>query len=143
MFYSASTGGFYSKEIHGSNIPADAVEITDDEHAALMAGQAAGKRIVPDENGRPILADPPPAPPSIPKRVTRRQGRLALLDAGLLDAVESAIDAITDPTEKRAAQIEYEAETWERGNAFLMGMWAQIGGTDADLDALFVAANAK
>ena len=60
MFYSKSTGGFYSREIHGDNIPADAVEITDAEHAALIEGQSMGKVIVADENGRPILQDPPP-----------------------------------------------------------------------------------
>src|SRR5699024_1523488 len=48
---------------------------------------------------------PPPAPTPIPAQVTRRQGRLALLEAGKLDAVESAIAAITDPTERRAAEI--------------------------------------
>lgn len=59
MFYSKSTGGFYSVEIHGENIPVDAVEITAEHHAALIAGQAAGKRIIADESGYPILADPP------------------------------------------------------------------------------------
>lgn len=60
MFYSKSTNGFYTREIHGDNIPADAVEITEAEHAALIEGQSMGKRIVTDENGRPILQDPPP-----------------------------------------------------------------------------------
>lgn len=60
MFYSKSTGGFYTREIHGDNIPADAVKITEAEHAALMEGQSQGKRIVADESGRPILQDPPP-----------------------------------------------------------------------------------
>ena len=60
MFYSKSTGGFYTREIHGDNIPADAVEITEVEHAALLEGQSQGKRIVADENGRPVLQDPPP-----------------------------------------------------------------------------------
>ena len=60
MFYSKSTGGFYTREIHGDNIPADAVEITEAEHAALIEGQSMGKVIVADENGRPILQDPPP-----------------------------------------------------------------------------------
>ena len=41
-------------------IPADAVEITDEEHAALIEGQASGKIITADENGYPILSDPPP-----------------------------------------------------------------------------------
>ena len=59
MRYSASTNGFYTESIHGHNIPADAVEITEDEHAALLEGQALGKLIVADEYGCPILIDPP------------------------------------------------------------------------------------
>ena len=59
MYYSKSTGGFYSREIHGDNIPADAVEITPEQHAALMAGQAEGKVIAADEKGYPVLQDPP------------------------------------------------------------------------------------
>jgi hypothetical protein len=60
MLYAKSTGGFYDRAIHGDNIPADAVEITEAEHAALIEGQSMGKVIVADENGRPILQDPPP-----------------------------------------------------------------------------------
>jgi hypothetical protein len=41
-------------------IPADAVEITEAERVQLLAGQAAGKRIIPNEDGYPILADPEP-----------------------------------------------------------------------------------
>ena len=59
MFYSKSTGGFYSAEIHGDAIPADAVEITTTEHATLLAGQSTGQRIEADEHGRPILRDAP------------------------------------------------------------------------------------
>ena len=59
MFYSKSTGGFYDTAIHGNNIPADAVEITADEHAALLEGQSAGKLIQAAANGRPVLVDPP------------------------------------------------------------------------------------
>lgn len=57
MFYSKTTGGFYSRDIHGENIPADAVEITVELHVALIEGQAGGQRIVPDENGFPMLSD--------------------------------------------------------------------------------------
>lgn len=64
MFYSKSTGGFYSREIHGENIPSDAVEITRERHAALMQGQSEGKRIAADENWSPILIDPPPHVPT-------------------------------------------------------------------------------
>lgn len=57
-FYSASTGGFYASEIHGGDMPADAVEVTDDEYSALFTEQAAGKRIVPDASGNPVAVDP-------------------------------------------------------------------------------------
>lgn len=89
---------------------------------------------------------PPPEPepdPVIPQVVTRRQGRLALLEVGKLDDVEAAIAAIEDPAERRAAEIEYEADTWERSSAFLQAMWAQLGGTEAELDDLFVLAASK
>lgn len=59
MFYSKSTGGFYDASIHGNNIPADAVEITEAEHAALLDAQAQGKRIQADVNGNPVAVDPP------------------------------------------------------------------------------------
>lgn len=59
MLYSKTTGGFYDEAIHGDAIPDDAVEITADEHAALLAGQTHGKRIVADANGFPMLADQP------------------------------------------------------------------------------------
>ena len=59
MFYSAKTGGFYSHEIHGSNIPADAVELSDGMHQQLMEGQATGKIIMAGKNGYPVLMDAP------------------------------------------------------------------------------------
>jgi hypothetical protein len=62
MFYSKSTGGFYDTAIHGTAIPSDAVEITIDQHADLLAGQSAGKAITADRNGAPVLTDPAPTP---------------------------------------------------------------------------------
>ena len=59
MFYSKTTGGFYDTTIHGNAIPADAVEITIAEHAALLVAQSAGKRIQPDASGYPVAVDPP------------------------------------------------------------------------------------
>lgn len=53
--YSASTRGFYAKDIHGEDIPADAVEISDEEWAGLLAGQADGQTIVPGKDGKPVL----------------------------------------------------------------------------------------
>ncbi|WP_343739673.1 hypothetical protein [Delftia tsuruhatensis] len=76
----------------------------------------------------------------VPKSCTRRQGRLALLAYGLDDDAEEAIAAITDPVQKREAQIEYEADTWERSNPFLQQLWTQLGGTPQSLDEAFALA---
>jgi len=46
MFYSKSTGGFYSREIHGDNMPADAVDTNNTQVAmtarVLVRGAAQG-----------------------------------------------------------------------------------------------------
>lgn len=76
----------------------------------------------------------------VPISVTRRQGRKALLGIGKLSEVEASIAAIPDQIQRLDAQIEYEADTWERKSVFLQSMWAQLGGTPADLDALFIQA---
>lgn len=44
-YYSKSTRGFYCPEIHGENIPEDAIEISDEEHNALLEGQSSGLEI--------------------------------------------------------------------------------------------------
>lgn len=85
----------------------------------------------------------PPAPTYIPpKQCTRKQGRLALLQTphegtNKLEALENLINSIPDPIQKKAAMIEYEADTWERDNLFLQSMWSQLGGTDQELTSLF------
>lgn len=58
--YSKTTGGFYLDQIQYTGLPSDLVEISDEEHQRLFEGQGQGKRITADENGYPILTDPPP-----------------------------------------------------------------------------------
>lgn len=77
---------------------------------------------------------------AVPHSCSRRQGRLALLMLGLLEEAEAAISAMPEGSDKRAAQIEYEADTWERSNPFLLQLWSQIGGTPESLDAAFALA---
>ena len=84
-----------------------------------------------------------PPPPPVPQRVTRRQGRLALLESGKLAEVEGMIAGIEDPVEQMAAQIEYEADTWERSNLFLQSMWALVSDPKPPLDDLFTLAASK
>ena len=53
--------GFFD-DSYGGFVPEGAVEITDDTHRLLLDGQAQGKLIIADDEGYPILSDPPPAP---------------------------------------------------------------------------------
>ena len=99
MHYSPSHNSFYLPEIHGSAIPADAVEITADEHSALLEGQSEGQRIVADANGRPVLADPPP--------LTLDEAK-----AAKLTEINAACDA-----EIEAIKVSYpdtEVMTWDK-----------------------------
>ncbi|PTT02222.1 phage tail assembly chaperone [Pseudomonas sp. HMWF006] len=59
MFASRSTRGFYDDSIH-TTMPDDVVEISAEYHAALLAGQSAGKVIVWVHDGVPVLAELPP-----------------------------------------------------------------------------------
>lgn len=58
MKYSPTTQGFYDPEVN-KTIPADAVEITRDHHAFLLAGQSSGK-VIAVVSGSVVLQDPPP-----------------------------------------------------------------------------------
>lgn len=62
FFYSNDTKGFYVKEIHGENIPSDAVPLQEGQHERSMAWQATGGIIVGvNANGEMNLqAAPPP-----------------------------------------------------------------------------------
>lgn len=53
-YYSKSTGGFYDSTIHTA-WPEDAVWITDEQHAELLAGQSNGQVIMPGKDGKPVL----------------------------------------------------------------------------------------
>ena len=73
--------------------------------------------------------------PVIPASLTMRQARLALLSAGLLDAVQSGVSAMP-----KAAQIEWEfAATVDRTSPLVATLAASLGLTSEALDALFTA----
>jgi len=71
--YSPSTRGFYRQEIHGDNIPADAIDVADGTHAALMEGQAQGQQIMPGPDSNPYLADPPQSSPPVQPLTVREK----------------------------------------------------------------------
>lgn len=85
---------------------------------------------------------PPPVPPQVPQSVTMRQARLALLGAGLLSQVDAAIASLPSP-QKEAAQIEWEyAAVVQRNSGLVPAMAQALGMTEAQIDDLFIAAEA-
>ena len=82
----------------------------------------------------------PPEPPVVPSAVTMRQARLALLGAGLLDDIDAAINGLPSP-QKEAARIEWEySQEVQRHNGFVSVLAPMLGLTEAQTDALFIAA---
>ena len=77
----------------------------------------------------------------VPSEVTMRQAQRVLLDAGLLDAVEAAINALPEPP-RRAALIDWtKSSTLRRDSQFVAVLAPGLGLDAAALDALFVAAS--
>lgn len=98
------------------------------------------KEVLFEASGRRILVYTGPDAPAktVPSIVTRFQALAALEIAGKLTAVEAVI---ANPATSRLAKLAWDnALTFERTSPTLNALAAQIGMTDADLDALFVAA---
>lgn len=80
-------------------------------------------------------------PPPVPPEVTRRQAKQALLLAGILGAVQGAIDAIPDATQRSLAQIEWDdSQAFERNRPILITLAGALGLTSGQLDELFITA---
>lgn len=87
-----------------------------------------------------VFSKPPPPPVKVPQSVEMRQARLALLGAGLLSKVDAAIAALPSP-QKEAAQIEWEySNQVHRDRALVRSLAPALQLTDAQVDALFIAA---
>lgn len=63
IFTSKTQRGFYAAGIN-TTMPDDVVQITAEDHAALLAGQSEGKVITWGDDGYPLLIDPPVVIPS-------------------------------------------------------------------------------
>lgn len=80
LFYSPSTGGFYDDRIN-TYIPGDAISITAERHAELMAAQTAGKIIKPGRGGKPCASAPVASQDDLAAAVrARRDALLAASD---------------------------------------------------------------
>lgn len=81
---------------------------------------------------------PPPPAPTVPSAITMRQARLALLGAGLLTSVDTAINSLPEPR-KSAAKITWEYSTEvQRHNGLVSQLGPALGLSDAQIDAMFI-----
>lgn len=106
VYFSKSTNGFYLKEVHGDNIPADAVEITHEQHSELLVGQVNGKKISADNGGYPILVDVVVDEPSseIKKLMCKQKAKELLVKTDYTDLV-----SMTTLIENKAEFDKYRA----------------------------------
>ena len=141
MFYSGSTRGFYSAELHGGAIPADAVPVSAEDHAALFEAQSQGAQIVPGPGGAPTLLWPtPPTEAELlaawraATKVSAFQAKGALLNRGLLDDATAAATAAGGLT-----LLAWQTATeYARLSPAIVALAPAIGITDPeDLDDLF------
>lgn len=83
---------------------------------------------------------PPAVVNGVPQEVTMRQAQLALLGAGLLSTVETAIDAIPGDAGTAAKITWTKSSVVERDNALIGQLAVSLGLTPEQIDALFITA---
>ena len=59
-YFNPDDMAFYSSELY-SNIPSQAVPLSDEQYITLLNGQSQGKQIIADKTGKPVLIDPQPS----------------------------------------------------------------------------------
>lgn len=98
----------------------------------VETGDCAEREMTPEE-----IATLPLVVPSIPEVVTMRQARLALLQAGLLAQVNTAVAGMPGAVGD-TARIEWEfSSTVERNRPLVQSLIGALGLTESQLDDLF------
>lgn len=133
--------GFYHPDIHGDAIPAGAIPISAETHAAWIRDTARQRWT--GEGLEPY--DPPPPPPVVPREVTNFQARALLMGMPSPTAGRTMFDDVDDTLRARggvAWQAWEYANTLQRNGALVRAMAEELGFTPGQLDALFVQAAA-
>ena len=115
------------------------IHLPDGTYNTVVADQAFIDAHFPDAE---LLPEPEPAlTPVVPQSVSRAQGKLALIGAGLWPAAIAFVDGITDPAQKAYAEVALnDTQEWRRDSPFLASAAAALGLSEAQLDALFITA---
>lgn len=132
MFYSATTGGFYSPEKHADKMPADAVELSDDEYSEVMRLHSTGLVIVPGEGGRPTLAEPAPPTPEQQVVIIRDKIQLVLDDEARKYGYDDIKAAVTYADEPSVAKFQAEGRAFRAWRSLV---WAYAYEVLADVQS--------
>ncbi|TBV10352.1 phage tail protein [Stutzerimonas kirkiae] len=90
-------------------LPIDAVEITAERHAELLAGNASGKLIVPDDDGRPTLTDPlPPTAEQLAASALAKRSNLLQVATQAIAPLQDAVDLGDASAEEEAALLAWK-----------------------------------
>ena len=115
------------------------IHLPDGTYNTVVADQAFIDAHFP---GAELLPEPEPVQTSVvPQSVSRAQGKLALIGAGLWPAAVAFVDGIADPTQRAYAEVAlHDTQEWRRDSPFLASAAAALDLTEAQLDALFITA---
>ena len=115
------------------------IHLPDGTYTTIVADQAFIDVHFP---GAELLPEPTFVQTSnVPQSVSRAQGKLALIGAGLWPAALAFVDAITDPTQRAYAEVAlHDTQEWRRDSPFLASAAAALDLSDEQLDTLFIAA---
>lgn len=79
--------------------------------------------------------------PAVPHEISRAQGKIALLQAGLWAGALSFVAAIPDEQARAIAEVAlHDTQTWSRDSSFMQTFASALGVTDEQMDRLFIAA---
>ncbi len=114
------------------------IHLPDGTYSTIVADQAFIDAHFP---GAELLPEPEPVQASVvPQSVSRAQGKLALIGAGLWPAAIAFVDGITDPAQKAYAEVALnDTQEWRRDSPFLASA-AALDLSEAQLDTLFITA---
>ena len=115
------------------------IHLPDGTYSTIVADQAFIDAHFPDAE---LLPEPEPVQASVvPQSVSRAQGTLALIQAGLWPAAIAFVEGITDPAQKAYAEVALnDTQEWRRDSPFLASAAAALGLSEEQLDTLFITA---
>lgn len=105
MLFSKKTLGFYHPELVYNDLPDDVIEITEEEHEALMNGQSAGMVIVVDDKSNKPVLEVPVMTNEAKATIIRGYASNALNEFAKTKHYESTDDAISYLSSKNKTSV--------------------------------------